>query len=210
MFSRPQRNALGIWLVLWENHPLRGWRQGSTHPCVTMIILSASFQADVFWLPDEFLFLLTPNMHTYLNNSTKWEGYLHVYGKITLFISPEEGDFLTTRVNYISNCSLHCKAYIQHRLQVLPGYHPRSKGDNALGWVCPSVCPFVCALTIEPFDQWPSSFAWRSTFTLARLAMSVKVVGQRSRSNAKNHGCTLNYLALRSRSRSKVGSRSWV
>ena len=41
----------------------------------------------------------------------------------------------------------------------------------ALGSVCLSVCPFVCALTTEPFDLRPSSFAWRSTLTLARLAM---------------------------------------
>ncbi len=41
--------------------------------------------------------------------------------------------------------------------------------------VCLSVRPFVCALTAEPFDLRPSSFAWGSTLTLAR-----------SRSNAKN------------------------
>ncbi len=35
-------------------------------------------------------------MHAYLNNSTNWEGYL--YGKITRFFNPEEGDFLTIRV----------------------------------------------------------------------------------------------------------------
>ena len=35
--------------------------------------------------------------YAYLNNSTKWEGYL--CGEITLFFNPEEGDFLTTRVN---------------------------------------------------------------------------------------------------------------
>ena len=82
--------------MLWENRPLQGWKQGFTHPCATMIILSASFQADVSWLPNEFLLLLIPNMHAYLNKSTKWEGYL--YGKITLFFNPEEGDFLTTGV----------------------------------------------------------------------------------------------------------------
>ncbi len=31
-------------------------------------------------------------------------------------------------------------------------YRPRTEGDNALGSVRPSVCPFVCALTVEPFD----------------------------------------------------------
>ncbi len=35
-------------------------------------------------------------MHAYLNNSTKWEGYL--YGKIALILNPEEDDFLTTRL----------------------------------------------------------------------------------------------------------------
>ncbi len=34
-----------------------------------------------------------------------------------------------------------------------------------------SVRPFVCALMVEPFDLRPSSFAWRSTLTLARLTM---------------------------------------
>ncbi len=33
------------------------------------------------------------------------------------------------------------------------------------------VRPFVCALTVEPFDLRPSSFAWMSTLTLARMAM---------------------------------------
>ncbi len=77
-------------------------------------------------------------------------------------------------------------------------YRPRSEGDNALGSVCPPARPFVCALTAEPFDLRPSSFA----LTLARLAMQVKVVGQRSRSrsNAKNHVLHGYYLALRSRS----------
>ena len=48
-----------------------------------------------------------------------------------------------------------------------------------------SVHPSVCALMVEPFDLRPSSFAWRSTLTLARVSMLVKVVGQRS--NAKNN-----------------------
>ena len=42
--------------------------------------------------------------------------------------------------------------------------------------------------------------------TLARLGLKVKVIGQRSRSNAKNCVLTSLYLALRSRS----GSRSKV
>ena len=96
LFSCYKEWGFAIWLVLWENHPLLGWKQGSTHPCVTMIMLSASFHADVFWLPNEFLLLLTPNIHAYLNNSTKLQGNL--YGKITLFFNPEEGDFLTTCV----------------------------------------------------------------------------------------------------------------
>ncbi len=36
--------------------------------------------------------------------------------------------------------------------------------------VRPSV-RFVCALTAKPFDLRPSSFAWESTLTLAKLAM---------------------------------------
>ena len=48
---------------------------------------------------------------------------------------------------------------------------PRSEEDNALGSVRPSVFPFVCALTADPFDLRPSSFAWGSTLTLVRLAM---------------------------------------
>ncbi len=63
-------------------------------------------------------------------------------------------------VAFIANVKLHF-------------YRPRSERDNALGSVCQthSVCPFVCALTAEPFDLRPSSFAWRSTLTLARLTM---------------------------------------
>ena len=34
-----------------------------------------------------------------------------------------------------------------------------------------SVHPFFCALTVEPFNVRPSSFAWRPTLTFARLAM---------------------------------------
>ncbi len=53
--------------------------------------------------------------------------------------------------------------------------------------VCPSVRPFirlsVCALLLEPFDLWPSFLAWRSTLTLARLGLQVKVIGQSSRSH---------------------------
>ncbi len=33
--------------------------------------------------------------------------------------------------------------------------------------VCLSVCPFVCDLTVEPFDLRSLSFAWGSTLTLA-------------------------------------------
>ena len=71
-------------------------------------------------------------------------------------------------------------------------------------WQRPSVCPFVCAPKAEPLDLRPSSFAWGSILTLARLAMQVKVVGQGQMPKIMFlHGC---YLALRSRS--KVGSRS--
>ena len=91
-------------------------------------------------------------------------------------------------------------------------YRPWSEGDNALGSVLPSVCPFVCA---QSFDLRPSSFAWKSTLTLARLAMKVKVVGQRSRSRAKN--CVFTWLLpcfkVRIKGRGqgqRSGSRSWV
>ena len=52
--------------------------------------------------------------------------------------------------------------------------------------VYPSVRLFALS-RLKPFDLRPSSFAWGSTSTLARVAMSVKVVGQRSKSNDKNH-----------------------
>ncbi len=84
------------WLVLWENRPLWGWKERFIHPYVTMIILWASFKADIFWLPNEILLLLTPNMHAFFNILTNWESFQ--YAKITLFFNPEEGDFLTTCV----------------------------------------------------------------------------------------------------------------
>ncbi len=87
------------WLVLWENRPLWGWKERFTHPCVTMIILWASLKADIFWLPYEFLVLLTPNIHAFFNISTNWGSFQ--YAKITLFFNPEEGDFLTTRIKYL-------------------------------------------------------------------------------------------------------------
>ena len=34
-------------------------------------------------------------------------------------------------------------------------YRPQSEGDNALGSVRLSVRPFVCALTLEPFESLP-------------------------------------------------------
>ena len=86
------------WLVLWENRPLWGWKERFTHPGVTMIVLWASFQADILWLPNEFLLLLTPNMPAFFNISTY--GGSFQYAKITLFLNPQEGDFLTTRVNW--------------------------------------------------------------------------------------------------------------
>ena len=57
--------------------------------------------------------------------------------------------------------------------------------------VNPSVCPcLVCALLFEPFDLRPRFLAWGSTLTLARMGLQLKVVGQRSRSNAKNRVLT--------------------
>ena len=76
--------------------PSSGLKTGFTHPCTTMHILSASVQADIFRMPNEFLLLLTPNMHEHPNNSPNWERFQ--CGKIALFFNPEEGDFLATRV----------------------------------------------------------------------------------------------------------------
>ncbi len=45
------------------------------------------------------------------------------------------------------------------------------QGDNVLGGVRPFVCPFVCALTAEPFDLQPSYSVCRLTLTLARLGL---------------------------------------
>ncbi len=58
-------------------------------------------------------------------------------------------------------------------------------------FVCLCVCVCVYALLFKPFDLWPWFLAWGSTLTLARLGLSVKVVGQSSRSNDEN--CDLRY-----------------
>ncbi len=97
---------LHTWLVLWENRPLWGWKERFTHSWVTMIVPWASSQAYIIWLPNEFLLLLTPNMHTFFNISTN--GGSFQYAKITLFFNPEEGDFLTTRVTY------RCTNFLQY------------------------------------------------------------------------------------------------
>ncbi len=84
-------------------------------------------------------------------------------------------------------------------------YRPRSEGDNALGSVCLLVYPSVCAFTVEPFGLRPPSFALRSTLTLARLDIYyLKVVGQRSKSSAKNRVFNGFYLALKSRSQVNI------
>ncbi len=84
-----------------------------SNPCVAMIILWASFQANIFWLPNEFLFLLTPNMHAFFNISTYWGSFQDA--KITLFFNPEEGDFLTTRVS----CAFHLGNKLSARLRTV-------------------------------------------------------------------------------------------
>ncbi len=110
-----------------------------------MVILSALFQADVFWLPNGFLLLLTPHMHAYLNNSTKSEGYL--CGKITLFVNPEEGEFLATHIicQRLRRCKKNgCVPVACHRLC---NYIPREqhgKGTKRSG--CPKL---FCLLSLH-------------------------------------------------------------
>ena len=52
--------------------------------------------------------------------------------------------------------------------------------------VCPCVDLFFCALLLEPLDLGPSYLVLGLTLTSARLGLYIKVIGQRSRSNAKN------------------------
>ncbi len=74
----------------------------------------------------QFLLLLTPNMHAYLNNSTTCKRFQH--RKITLFFNPEEGNFLTTRVinvlgeivHFFPQSRMYINAYILTHL-CMPG-----------------------------------------------------------------------------------------
>ena len=77
-------------------------------------------------------------------------------------------------------------------------------GDNALGRVRVSVRLFAYTLRAKPFYLRPWFLTEGSTLTMARLGFQVKVVGQRSRSNAKIvfwHHC---YLPFRSKVKLKV------
>ncbi len=68
--------------------------------------------------------------------------------------------------------------------------------------------PSADTLTPELFHLRPSFLAWGSTLTLARMGLWVKVVDQRSRSNAKNRLLTSLLPCLRSTSASR--SKVWV
>ncbi len=74
-----------------------------------------------------------------------------------------------------------------------------------------SVCVFVCSRS-SGWTIWHATLVWGSTLTLAKMGLWVKVVGQRSRSNAKISFWTFMFVAIyllwdqgqRSVSRSKV------
>ena len=107
---------------------------------------------------------------------------------------------------------LHLPGMRQSRqFSQLSHYQPRSlanQGDNAHDSVHPCVCPSVSALTPKPFDLQPWYSVCRSTLTLARMGVKVKVVGERSRSNAQIRIFTSDILpwglGQRSGSRPKV------
>ena len=76
-------------------------------------------------------------------------------------------------------------------------YHPRMRVGNVFGRVCLSVCPVcpcVCVsvclsvqtITFEPLHIGTSFLAWRYILTISRSSLSIKVIGSRSRSYAKN------------------------
>ena len=56
--------------------------------------------------------------------------------------------------------------------------------------VCPSVCPSVClsvqTITFEPLHIGTSFLVWWYILTISRSSLSIKVIGSRSRSCAKN------------------------
>ena len=111
------------WLMLWENRPLQGWKERFTHPCVTVTILSPPFQRDVFWLPMEFLLLLVPNMHAYLNHSQS-EKIVNLV-KSPYFSTPKRVNFSQHTSNYgvewiiISNYR-SIEVFMQHGSLIVP------------------------------------------------------------------------------------------
>ena len=52
--------------------------------------------------------------------------------------------------------------------------------------VCPSVCLSVQTITFEPLHIGTSFLVWRYILTISRSSLSIKVIGLRSRSCAKN------------------------
>ena len=52
--------------------------------------------------------------------------------------------------------------------------------------VCPSVCLSVQTITFEPLHIGTSFLVWRYILTISRSSLSIKVIGSRSRSCAKN------------------------
>ena len=69
-------------------------------------------------------------------------------------------------------------------------YHPRMRVGNVFGRVCLSVCVSVClsvqTITFEPLHTGTSFLGWRYILTISRSSSSIKVIGSRSRSCAKN------------------------
>ena len=77
-------------------------------------------------------------------------------------------------------------------------YHPRMRVGNVFGHVCLSmclsvhlcVCVSVClsvqTITFEPLHIGTSFLVWRYILTISRSSVSIKVIGSRSRSCAKN------------------------
>ena len=75
-------------------------------------------------------------------------------------------------------------------------YHPRMRVGNVFGHVClcPSVCLSVCVsvclsvqtITFEPLHIGTSFLVWWYILTISRSSLSIKVIGSRSRSCAKN------------------------
>ena len=79
-------------------------------------------------------------------------------------------------------------------INILFFYHPRMRVGNVFGRVCLSVCPSVCpsvclsvqTITFEPLNIGTSFLVWGYILTISGSSLSIKVIGSRSRSCAKN------------------------